>query len=185
MLYYALWIFQTLTGIYLFIGLYLHIFISPFTDYPILNTLFILSALFHGINGMTGIINESFKGKGWRRAHKSILFFKDLAISRHTGHLLFVLHRLTGIFLLLYLLQHILTNSLSLAYIPIGDSFIIDILRGKTLRFLAIISVGIHGMNGLRLIFIELTGLTHLQKRLAYLVLISGIFLAAYIGLAS
>jgi len=169
MLNYPLWITQLITGILLFIGLYIHIFVSPVIGSTLFNSLFMAFLAFHGINGLTGILTE----KG-RVSHKAVLFFKDLMMSRNTGHLLFFLHRITGLFLVIYLIQHILTNSLG----PLSDSSI-DV---EVLKPLAIISAGIHGINGLRLIFIDLTGLTHLQKRLGYIVLLSSIFLLIYTG---
>jgi|GEM_PF-2616564 succinate dehydrogenase/fumarate reductase cytochrome b subunit len=175
MLGYLLWIIQLLTGLFIFIGLYIHLFINPIIDSFLFNILFIVFLVFHGINGLAGILVESLKGG---IARKIMLLFKDLLMSRNTGHLLFFLHRVTGIFLSLYLIQHVLTNSLG----PLGDSPIIELLNSEVSKSLAIISAGLHGLNGLRLIFIDLTGLTHLQRRLGYIVLLSSICLLIYTG---
>ncbi len=177
----SLWILHILTALYLFIGLYVHIFITALTGYLLFDILFAAAAVYHGLNGMWGIIEESLRKKGWKLAKKLGTLFIDFKHNRHAGYFIFILHRLTGLFILLYLMQHIFTNSLVSAYISLDDIFIIESLRNDFLTYLAALSLGFHAINGMRLIFIDLTGLTWLQRRLAYLSLISGSLFALYI----
>jgi succinate dehydrogenase/fumarate reductase cytochrome b subunit len=176
-----LWIFQSVTALYLFVILYFHIFVAPFTDYLILDVLFVCAAVFHGFNGLWIIIDESFRGKGWKLAEAFGVLLTDFRHNRHVGHFLFILHRLTGLFILLYLTQHLFTNSFVSAYLFLDDIFIIELLRNDFLDYLTFLSIGFHAINGMRLIFIELTGLTWLQRRLAYLSLALGLLFTVYV----
>jgi len=88
-----LWILQSVTALYLFIVLYNHLFVAPFTNYFILDILFVVTAVFHGFNGLWGIIDESFRGKGWKLAGTFGILFTDFRHNRHVGHFLFILHR--------------------------------------------------------------------------------------------
>lgn len=183
MLSFILWILQTVTALYLFIGLCVHVFITPFTDYLFLDILFVGAALFHGLNGGWTIIDESLRGKGWKAAEKFGALFVDFRHNRHAGHFVFILHRLTGLFILLYLMQHIFTNRLISDYLSIDKIFITELLRNDVFTYLALSSLGFHSINGMRLIFIELTGITWLQRRLAYLSLALGALFALYVTL--
>jgi succinate dehydrogenase/fumarate reductase cytochrome b subunit len=176
-----LWIFQSITALYLFAILYFHIFVAPFTNYLILDVLFVAAAVFHGFNGLWIIVDESLRKKGWKLAKTFGVLLADFKHNRHIGHFLFILHRLTGLFILLYLTQHLFINSFVSAYLSIDNLFITELFRNDILSYLAVLCLGFHTINGVRLIFIELTGLTWLQRRLAYLSLTLGMVFALYI----
>ena len=181
MLTFYLWIFQNVTALFLFFGLYVHIFIIPLTANLSYDLLFAVAAVYHGFNGLWGIIDESFKGKGWKVAEKFEAFFIDYQHNKLIGHFLFILHRLTGLFLLLYLAQHIITNSLISAYLSIDNIVITEFLKNDFLDYLAVLSLCFHAVNGIRLIFIELTSLTWLQRKSAYVSLALGMVFALYV----
>jgi succinate dehydrogenase/fumarate reductase cytochrome b subunit len=177
MLGFFLWVLQILTALFLFIALYIHAFISPLPNI-VFNTLFICAAVFHGLNGMWGVVYESLRKKGWRAAGS---FLSDYSHNRQSGHLLFIIHRITGIFIFLFFAQHIVTNYYVSTYIELVDSPLIDFLRHDWIKYLALLSLGFHAMNGMRLIFIELTGRTLIQRRLAYSSLLLGLLFAGYV----
>jgi succinate dehydrogenase/fumarate reductase cytochrome b subunit len=182
MLGFTLWILQILTALFLFIGLYIHAFVSPLPN-VVFNILFICAAVFHGFNGIWGIIDESLRKQGWKIAGRFSRLVSDYSHNRQSGHLLFIIHRITGIFIFLFLAQHIVTNYYVSAYINPGSSPLIEFLRHDWIKYLALLSLGFHAMNGIRLIFIELTGFTLLQKKLAYVSLVTGLLFAAYVTL--
>ncbi len=175
-----LWLLQLVTALYLLAGLYLHLFNSPLTRKLVFDSLFIFCAVAHGLNGLWGIIGESLHGKWWRIAFNFQNLFTDFIHNRQAGHFMFILHRVTGLIILLFLTQHIFTNSLVSFYLSIEDSIIIEFLRNDIFVYIAVVSLGFHAFNGIRLIFIELTALTWLQKKTAYLSLLSGAIFAMY-----
>ena len=181
MLPFILWISQSITALFLFFAVYVHIFVTPLTGNLLYDLVFILAAVFHGFNGLWGIIEESLRGKGWKAAEKFKIFFIDFQYNRQVGHFLFILHRLTGLFLLLYLVQHFFTNSLVSAYLSIDNLAVVKLLKNDFLDYLAVLSLCFHSVNGIRVILIEFTGLTWLQRRLAYLSLLLGLVFAFYV----
>ncbi len=172
-----LWMLQLLTALYLLAGLYLHLFSAPLTGKLVFDSLFIFCAVAHGLNGLWGIIDESLRGKWWRVPFN---LFTDFIHNIQAGHFMFILHRVTGLIILLFLTQHIITNSLVSFYLSIEDSIIIEFLRNDMFAYIAVVSLGFHAFNGIRIIFIELTSLTWLQKKTAYLSLFSGAIFAMY-----
>ncbi len=181
MIAFILWILQSITALFLSFGLYVHIFVSPLTGNLPYDLLFVAAALYHGFNGVWGIIDESFRGKGWKVAEKFKTLFIDFQYNQQAGHFLFILHRLTGLFLLLYLTQHLFTNSLVSAYLSIDNLAVVELLKNDFLNYLAVLSLCFHAVNGLRLVFIEFTGLTWFQRRFAYVSLVLGSVFALYV----
>lgn len=88
---------------------------------------------------------------------------KDSYLNRHTGQWSFVLQRITGILLAIYLIPHILVNSAALfggesAY----DRVTLSVQGGiwHILEILIILGVSFHLFNGIRIIMVDLCGLT-------------------------
>lgn len=177
---FILWLLQTGTGLYLCAGLYLHLFETPLTGYAVFDYLFILSALTHGLNGLYSIIDESFRGRWWSTINAIKTGLTDLLLNRQGGHFMFMLHRVTGIYLLMFLLQHLCTNSLVSPYLSIDEAAVTNFLRRDIFAYAAVMSLGFHAFNGLRLIILELTTMTRLQREAAYLSLISGTLFIIY-----
>ncbi len=178
---FILWILQNVTALFLSVGLYVHIFITPLSGNLLYDLIFAFAAVYHGFNGLWGIIEESLRGKGWKVAEKFKPFFIDFQYNRQVGHFLFIPHRLTGLFLLLYLVQHFFTNSLVSAYFSIDNLAIVKLLKNDFLDYLAVLSLCFHSVNGIRVILIEFTGLTWLQRRFAYASLALGTIFALYV----
>jgi len=178
---FILWILQILTALFLLISLYIHIFIAPLTNNILYDLLFILAAAYHGLNGLWGIIDESLRGKKWRVAKKFKTLITDFRYNKKIGHFIFILHRLTGIYLTLYLMQHIFTNSFISTYLSIDDFAALEFLRNDFIDYIALLSLAFHAASGIRVILIELMGLTWIQKRLAYISLILATGVALYL----
>lgn len=88
---------------------------------------------------------------------------KDSHLNRHTGHWSFVIHRITGILLAVYLIPHILVNSSALFGGKIAyDNATMSVQGGfwHILEALIILGVSFHLFNGVRIILIDLCGLT-------------------------
>ena len=147
---------------------------------PVFDSLFIFCAVVHGLNGLWGIADELFRDKEWGIALKFRNFFMDFIHTRQAGHFMFILHRVTGLIIMVYLMQHIFTNSLVSTYLSIENSFITESLRNDIFGYLAVVSLGFHAFNGVRLIFIELPALTWFQNKTAYISLLSGALFAMY-----
>ncbi|MBI4686988.1 MAG: hypothetical protein HY756_04295 [Nitrospirae bacterium] len=176
-----LWILQIITALFLLIGLYIHIFITPLTNNVLYDLLFIMAAAYHGLNGLWSIIDESLRGKEWKAAEKFKTLITDFRYNKEAGHFIFILHRLTGIYLAFYLIQHIFTNAFISAYLSIDDFAVVEFLRKDLFDYLALLSLCFHAVNGIRVMFIELTGMTWLQRRLAYISLMLGTAFALYV----
>ena len=77
---------------------------------------------------------------------------------RNTGQLAFVLHRVAGLTVLVYLTLHILTTS-TVFFAPQWYDTLIEIFRNPFIMIIEIILsffVVFHGVNGLRLAYIDL-----------------------------
>jgi succinate dehydrogenase/fumarate reductase cytochrome b subunit len=55
-----------------------------------------------------------------------------------------------------------------------------EFFRNDVFAYIAVVSLGFHAFNGIRLIFIELTSLTLIQRETAYLSLLSGAIFGMY-----
>ncbi len=172
-----MWVIQIITALYLFFFLYSHVYRSLFSDYMFLNILFVLSLIFHSFYGLWEIISELKGTRGWRIIEKTVSVFLDIRYNLHIGYFTFILHRLTALLLFLYFTLHISANSLISTYFSLDNNYIAEMLRDGLITYLTIIILGFHSINGIRLIFIEITGLTRFQGLLAYLsIMVSGIF---------
>lgn len=175
-----LWALQILSALFLTAGLFVHAFISPFPE-TAFNLFFVFAALFHGTKGMSGIIDETIGSKSPGIGKRYRKLFSDYADNSQAGTLCFIMHRATGILLFLFFVQHLFTNYLVSAYIPAESLPFLNFLRHGAVIYLALVLLGFHLTNGLRLIFLEVTGYTHLQKKLAAFSLFSGLLFAILI----
>jgi len=98
-------------------------------------------------------------------------FIRDFWLNLNPGMVCFVAQRVTGLALLLYLFLHILTLSPARAGADAFNQSVakFDNLKGHVLEYLLLLAVAAHLLNGLRVILVDLCGLSLAHKRLAWL----------------
>jgi succinate dehydrogenase cytochrome b556 subunit len=95
-------------------------------------------------------------------------YFRESKRNCHLGMLSFLLQRITGIGLTFFIFAHLFT----LGSILIGDAEFnasmgkFDNTIGHLLEYALLLCVLAHGINGMRIIFTELLGLTRIHERL-------------------
>ncbi len=99
---------------------------------------------------------------------KKISSFKELALNFNWGMVAFVLHRITGLALTLYVFLHIWTLSAvtegAEAFNHSLDKY--ENLMGHVFEYLLLLAVTYHLLNGLRVTVVDVLRFTHHQKRL-------------------
>lgn len=108
---------------------------------------------------------------------------KDSYINRHFGQWSFIINRLTGIVIAVYLPVHIVINSIALiwggeAYTRALNAMDTPIL--KALEVLLITAVGFHMFNGIRILLVDFFKMTRAQGVLTFFVFILSI--ALFVG---
>ena len=109
--------------------------------------------------------------------------------TRHLDHYLFVLHRITGLILALYLIIHVIDVARGLVLGQPAWEELLYIVKspiGKIVDFAVAFSAGFHGANGLRLVLIQYfgIGLTPAKSRFEKPKSLSGVIRTlVYIGL--
>jgi len=77
-----------------------------------------------------------------------ITYPKNCSYTMHTGYVMFILHRITGILLGLYIIMHILGAATIL-------TFFHKFVQLSPVRFTIFIIFLFHGLNGLRIILVD------------------------------
>lgn len=92
------WLLHRLTGIILIVGLLYHFFMMHFTEadaysyqavmqrlsepsWKIFNTVFLLSALYHGFYGLNGLVTEYIENNSLKRVLKFIIFIVPIGLA--------------------------------------------------------------------------------------------------------
>jgi len=100
--------------------------------------------------------------------HRYFRYFRELGLNPNQGMFTFLLHRITGIILVIYLLIHIW--SLSHAFDgaqALKEAFeVYNTPLFHIGEYLLLLCVLIHGLNGLRLLLIDFLPITGKQKHL-------------------
>jgi len=108
-------------------------------------------------------------------------YFREASLNPNRGMFTFILHRVTGVFLVIYLFIHIW--SLSHAFEGIAALRSAFELYNTPIfhigEYLLLICVLIHGLNGLRLLLTDLLPITSKQKILWWF------FFIVFIGIAA
>ena len=105
--------------------------------------------------------------------HGAVPYVQDFERNRHLGQWAHGAHRLTGIIIVLYLLVHIVINSLPMiAGTPAYDSFLMTSRKPlvAALEFLLVVAIMFHLLNGVRLVLVDIFPVTRIQKRLLWAV---------------
>lgn len=114
--------------------------------------------------------------------NKIFRVFRETRLNFNAGMITFILHRITGIALVIYLFIHLWT----LSFIWEGPEAVnhsfqkYDNMFGYILEFLLLLAVLIHGINGIRIILIDIWPLTRAQKALMWTGLIILLVIAVY-----
>lgn len=85
-------------------------------------------------------------------------FLKDFLLNRHSGQISFGLHRLTGVFLALYLIFHTWINSVAFLFGATAYTRLITMLNtplAHVFEVIIVFSVLFHLFNGLRIMLVE------------------------------
>ena len=97
-------------------------------------------------------------------------FLRDLNRNKLLGNVAFVLHRITGLALVLYLFMHLYTlwalREGSEAFNKSMKAYSGTI--GHIIEYLLLVCVLVHMVNGLRLLAVELLGASRRQKQLLW-----------------
>ncbi|MFH1226327.1 MAG: hypothetical protein V1701_00310 [Planctomycetota bacterium] len=103
----------------------------------------------------------------------------DILLNRNAGSFSWVIHRLTGLVLAGYIFMHLVVLSSEFVFGPGSFNWLMGMFKYPLFRVLEICLIGVifsHMFNGLRLIGIDLFGLT--RKHVAILWIAAVFFLA-------
>lgn len=110
-------------------------------------------------------------------------FFRDFFLNKNLGQWSFILHRLTGVLLAIYLIPHILLNATGLLF---GREFY-DKLTSSVqthyfhyLELAIILGVAFHLFNGLRIIFSEFLNMSRAHFKLLWYAAAATAIVAGY-----
>lgn len=109
-------------------------------------------------------------------------FFNDTRLNFHVGSIAFVLHRVTGLALCLYVFLHIYTIGAVVRGQEAFDKSVakFDTGFGHLLEYALFLAVVVHLLNGLRVTIVDFLPVTEAQRRLFWAALAIFIILSAF-----
>lgn len=107
--------------------------------------------------------------------------FKDLVKNRNPGMYTFLIHRITGVAVAVFLFLHIWTLSAVFRGKDAYDYAIskFDTKVGYVFQYVLLLAVTVHLLNGIRITVADFWGLTRSQKKLLWISLFVFLFIAA------
>lgn len=107
--------------------------------------------------------------------------FKDLVKNRNPGMVAFLVHRITGVAVTLFLFLHIWTLSSVFRGKDAYDYAIskFDTKAGYIFQYVLLLAVAIHLLNGIRITVADFWGLTRSQKKLLWISVFVFLLIAA------